>query len=402
MDYYHIVITCGVSLFATNNFFGKRTREGNFFGFHGSNPVLPADAEEKPYIEGWVAAMRPAFYEVPGKAEKQVSAEYSLLHALQRSGQLQDNAKITLLYTDTLGGRAAARLLQLLFSDHFHAEVVLKELQGLDVSDRVQLNRALGAYMKKVSDALGWDKYGTCFAPLGGYKVMTSFGYIVGSYHGFPTAYLHEDSQTLQIVPPIPIDINEGFIRQNAPFIRRLMRDVLPFEELTYREQELVRHNPSFFAEEEGYALLNPFGEFIFSQEKYQPPLGTRFLLSETAVKVIGQNASRWLFVSQQLRELVNKLEDEDAHWGELHHDETFKNLKRKSLDFHLYKGASNADRGVFRAAWRYEEQTDTLYVNCVWFDHSVYEKEATEGNGLIGSGQFLDVSDSIYENQKK
>lgn len=400
----HIVMTSGISLFDANNFFGKRTREATFFNFPGKNPVLPPDEDENQRIDTWLGAMKTALQTMTDEDIRHISAEYSMLNALKCSDQLNNNPTVTLLHTDTLGGRATTRLLKYLFNEHFNAKVNLKELVGLNVSDRVQLNRALGEYMKKLSDALiSGDTYGTCFAPIGGYKVMTSFGYIVGSYHGFPTAYLHEDAQTLLIIPPVPIDIDTDFLTSHADLLRRLMlEDLLQIQDLGQNEQSLIRDYPAFFALEEDYALLNPFGHFIFSQDKYAGILGKKFYFSDEVMKMIERDEARQQFIRQQLREMVNKLANPGAHWGELYHEETFHTLKGENLQWHLYKGASNGNQGVFRAAWRYEQQGDTLYINRIWLDHELYEKEVTRSQGLTKDGYFQDMTAMMYKNQIK
>src|SRR5690606_957211 len=137
---------------------------------------------------------------------------YSMLYALQRMGKLGESPRVALFHTDTPDGKACACLLERVISQDFSAEVELVSVQ-MDVSDKVKMNRSLGDYMFQLSRALqAGDPTYTCFAPIGGYKVMSWFGYLVGSFYGYPTAYLHEFSQhMLHIVPPVPIAIDPDF-----------------------------------------------------------------------------------------------------------------------------------------------------------------------------------------------
>ena len=106
---------------------------------------------------------------------------------------------------------------------------------------------------------------------------MTSFGYIVGSFCGYPLRICTDAQQMLHIIPPVPIDIDDSFVRKNAPFLRRLnIEGLLGLDALSREEKSLVEENPALFTIEENYVYLNPFGEFLFSREQYRSQLQTR------------------------------------------------------------------------------------------------------------------------------
>ena len=86
----------------------------------------------------------------------------------------------------------------------------------MSVSNREEFHQQSADFMGNLGLALAeGDPTSTCFASIGGYKVMTSLGYLVGSFLHYPTAYLHEEHQVLIEIPPMPLDINEEFIDNN-------------------------------------------------------------------------------------------------------------------------------------------------------------------------------------------
>src|SRR5690625_1366283 len=98
----------------------------------------------------------------------------------------------------------------------------MRKIYELDVDNRSLLNRALGKYLSDVSSALQeGEPRTTCFAPIGGYKVMTSLGYLAGALHNFPTAYLHEGSTVIHEIPAVNIEVNESFIIDNHTLLKK-------------------------------------------------------------------------------------------------------------------------------------------------------------------------------------
>jgi hypothetical protein len=286
----------------------------------------------------------------------------------------------------------------------FQATVKTISIKSLDITNREQLYRALADFMADLARCLRQGEPNTtCFAPIGGYKVLTSYGYIVGSFLGYPTAYLHEETQILQIIPPVPIDINLNFVEKNSLLIRKCMNEgVLQGSQLTRQEREIVMMYPSIFESEtrddEDYITLTPFGLFLFERAEFAAKFQTRFWMSETVKNLLDRDPSKKAFAFQQIYELVQKIKgDFFRNRGVLFHESTFESLKGKTLSYHLYKGASN--ERVFRAAWRYLESEDCLYINYLWLDsHNDYEREAEKGIGLLkDEGQFFEVTNEVF-----
>lgn len=398
--YHTMIMTSGISLFSPSNFFGKLTRELDVLAFHRQNPILSEHETRADAEDSWLQLMK-EHAKKSQAAPDSVSAEYSMVHALAKQNKLHKSLHIKLFHTNTLGGSAAAKLLQFLLEKDFSAQVSLVEIPDFDVNNRQKLNLSLGEFMKSLSDALlEGHKDFTCFAPIGGYKIMTSFGYLVGAFHGYPTAYLHEDMQMLHIIPPIPIDLDEEFLLQNEGLLRQLMIEgAVELSALAPLMAEQVKSHATLFTIEEGFVYLNPFGQFLFERVQYASMLRTKIYLSAKAEKTLQARPSQRSFCFQQIDVLLKKVKESFIqNKSELCHEMDFSPLKKLDLSYHLYKGASNG--GLFRAAWQYDKKEDILCINYLWIDgHTKYEEEAARGVGLIEpEGTFIDYTEAIYD----
>src|SRR3954471_12468263 len=147
-----IVITAGGSIFAEKSVFGSATRELDIFEFEGMDPVNnQEEVSDEKLIESWQLEMR----KVRRSGNRtNISAEYSLLYSLEKNNKLQKHPKVTLIYTDTFTGNAAANLLKIIIEKDYQASVQLTKIPEFDVTNRIILNRALGNYMSIVSEEL--------------------------------------------------------------------------------------------------------------------------------------------------------------------------------------------------------------------------------------------------------
>lgn len=386
--YHRVVITAGISVFSGFNRYRQWTETTGIFRFERTNPVVDGEIPEA--LQRWQQACRNADPAAAREDPNLVSAEYSLLHALRVQRRLADRPHVTLIHTETLGGQAAVILLTRLVAAVFGASVQLLPVPDLDANNRAALSNSLGRFMEKVAMALDAGEPGsTCFAPVGGYKVMTSLGYLAGAYHGFPTAYLHEDKQILHEIPAIPIRIEQATLRQGAPLIRRLREpgQTLQLGELTQAERSFVDAHPYLFDRLDDLVDLNAFARFLAGRAENKALLGDRVLLSTRAWRAIG-DANLRAYALGQLRELRKRLRLPQQFRGELHHEVAYENLR--AADFALYKGAVNGDL-VFYAAYRWDEARAELQVNRIWFDHELYEHDAKAGNG------FSDYEDGTW-----
>lgn len=379
--YNTVVMTCGISLLTGNNYFSLQNRGE-------TESIKPSDLQEReitPEIGEEIALfLEKAKKEIDEalKNPNAISAEYSMIHTLIKNRKLiEKKMKIILIATDTVGGRICIPLLSSIFRKRFDADV--EELfTKISVSSHKEFKEQLGDFLCKLGEALSvGDPGSTCFAPIGGYKVMTSLGYIVGSFLHYPTSYLHEEHQILIEIPPMPLEIDDDFVQKNGELLRKCKQDYLALDDLDYREKQIVEKYDVIFAVEDGYVALNPFGIFLFERSKYEHLFKTKYVYSEQVASIMKQNNHQSIFIHQQMRELAKKLK-EGVENDEVYHEKTFKTLDQNKLLFHLYKGASNGQT-AFRLAYQYDWTKDELFANYLWLNHDKYEREAGKGVGL-------------------
>jgi CRISPR/Cas system-associated protein Csm6 len=402
--YHQIVATAGISLFANFNIYGTLAREQNLFKFNRSNPLPLADEDAAAALERWRGLCRNFDLDAAAAKPQAVSAEYSLLNALCEQGRLGPNPRVTLVVTRTLGGQAAGALLELLLKRHFSAVVDLNVVDDIQVDERERLRRSMGSFMQEVAQALqGNDRSSTCFAPVGGYKVMTSLGYLAGAYMGFPTAYLHEDNQVLHEIPAVPIQIGRSELQAMGDLLRRARYDTLEWQQLSYGEQQQINSHPYLFERVDELVTLNAFGEFLAQRPENAVVFGARVSATPDVEAIL--RSGQGDFVAREIRELLKKLEQAKqnpaANWGELKHEKAFAGLRDQHLAYSLYKGASNSSLAV-RMAYRTEHNGGALFLNRVWTDHNRYEREAEQGQGLreANNVDWRDLSDLIWDKE--
>jgi putative CRISPR-associated protein (TIGR02619 family) len=382
MQYHHIVLTTGISLFNPHNVFRKWADDLGLFVYERTNPMPAGGLTESEAMGRWEEAFRGRLMELERLVKdnpESVSAEYSLLHSLQSAGRLGPSPRVDLIHTGSLGGRASARLLGTLIAMVFEARVGQRSVDDIDPKDRERMRRSLGGFMDAVAAALGnGDPSVSCFAPVGGYKIMTSLGYLVGAYMGFPTAYLHEDHQALHEIPAAPVNIDADVLRELAPLMRRLRNHGdAEWDGLTAGEREAISRYGYLFERLDNLVGVNAFGRFLMDRPGHRAMFWQQVRVSPTVDRMTQGRLG--LAISLQVSELLKKLKTPLRFRGELGHEAAFDGLGE--TPFSLYKSASRGT--VFRAAYQYDADEETLYLNRVWMDHDLYEREASKGIGL-------------------
>lgn len=379
--YHTVVMTCGISLLRGRNLFSIDNGSRLAGLLTTSLQATERTAEMKEELERYFEQAKRYIDEIHDNPHS-VSAEYSMIYTLLKNKKISKDLTIILIVTDTFGGDVCARLLCYIFEHVMGANVKVLYSQ-MTVSNQKELNQQSAIFLRRLGDALSQgDPTSTCFAPIGGYKVMTSLGYIVGSFLHYPMVYLHEEKQILVEIPPMPLDIDEEFVRVNNDLLRKCHRDLVSLNDLMYEEKQIVRKHTSIFSIEDGFVFLSPFGEFLFDRAKYEYLFETKYYLSEQVRRFMAQNKHQSIFIIQQLRELVKKLKYENGLNDDLMHERTFEKLDKKKVIYHLYKGASNGQT-AFRLAYEYDKNSDILKANYLWLDHDKYEREASRGIGL-------------------
>ncbi len=393
--YHRIVMTAGISTFGPNNAPGKWLRQeatnvARIERFQLLHPTSKKDLDEagREALHAAWRKDRPAL-EDPSA----ISAEYSMLLALRAANRLADNPVVVLIATDTPIGQAATDIIGDLLQRDFGATVTRRHVDELNVMSRPKMRRSLGAFMGLVASELrAGEPRSTCFAPLGGFKVMTSLGYVAGAYMRYPTAYLHEGNQVLHEIPWVPLNLDPKALRALAPLVRRATAGA-EIASLDASQRRSLTESPFLFERDDELLYLNAFGVFLRDEPQYRPILGTRVMLDTALVSTLKEHHS---VVSREILHLIDRLGNLQANRNLLHHEANFKHHNTR---FHLYKGSSGEQ--VFRAAWRHEDHHDTLYLRQIWLDHAVYEREAKAGSVLNGEHQrWIDVTEDLEFSQ--
>ena len=391
MQFTHLVITAGISAISERNVLGRRLRgEPGPLNFPArqQNPELKegmSDADAVQHVGR--LATDPEVQVTATKVPTEVSAEFSLIHALRKRDRLHDRPTVVLLHTATLSGRISAAAVSSLLQKVFDASCILREIADFDTKDPDALRRGLGAFMHQVvSELRNVDSSYACFAPQGGYKVMTSLGYVAGSFLNFPTAYLHEDFQALHIIPPIPIALSSA----KAAKLGRLARQAEKTPELSKllpADQEEVLANPWLFEVSGETVFPNAFAQFL--------GLDTReIFLSPRALKTLSDvhNAHQ---IRQRLKDLPSLVQvfnnRQGAYTGILDHEREFTNLNRRGNQpaFHIWK----ASGGDFYIAWRERRSDGSILINRIWGAGHTYDTDAANACPSNSQGLFDDPS---------
>lgn len=396
--YQRVVLTSGISLFNRQNSYGEFVDKVDFLKRNGPKIESTLEDESKAK-EAWMEVVRNHTRE--DIDPKKVSAEYSLLYSLHQGKRLASSPYITILHTQSFGGELAAKSLEYIIERKFEAHVRLQPIPDFDnLSDRIRINRGLGNFMGLLSQELQkGEPRSTCFSPIGGYKIFTSLGYLVGAFHGYSTAYLHEGDQVLHEIPAIPIHIDEHFIHKHSDLLRRLYRkyrdDYASLSDFSEQEKEVLTNHQVFFSVEEDLVTLNPFALFLLEQPQFQFITHPKIFLTNEARKEIESRPGSKEEILEQIRKLVWKYDHNDRHQydAELYHDREFKNIRIK--DFFLYKGDNDP---LFRAMWRMENG-DVLYIRYIWLNHETYDRDVEKKTVFRDPGnlEYQNYTDQVY-----
>lgn len=391
--YQRVVMTAGISLLNSQ----KECLDKKFSSMLKSDQRLTEKTEKKSDLI--VEYILENLLKDSEKQISQTSAELSLISTLKKQNSLIDKPYITLFHTDTFFGRTAGVAVKKVLENVYSATVRRHEIYELDVTNRSILNRSLGKYLSDLSQALQeGEPNTTCFSPLGGYKVMTSLGYLVGAMHNFPTIYLHEGTNVIHKIPAVKIDINESVIQENHQLLKKfVIGNCFEIESLSQAEKELVKQHPMMFDQIEGLVELNPFGRYLCEQDHYYKFFKPKVKLERSLKHKIDRNyPGSWEQTYSEIDSLIfHHQSDSKVYKSELYHERNYSQLRGRKLLQHLYKGKN---KPMFRALWFYKETEDCYYISYIWFDHEQYEREV-EDQIVKDPSQYIweDITDDLY-----
>jgi len=327
--------------------------------------------QEEHALQDWKDSLQSHVLRLISSDHKRVSAEVSLVEALSREGRLTSHPRIDLLATDTFGGKAAALLICRFLEKAFDAKVHTHHIAEFDVGNRSLLNRGIGHFLDQLASILKQGSpHHTCLAPIGGYKVMIAYAYLLGSWMGFPSAYLHEDEQSLFFIPPIPVKMESSLVRSLFPLLQKVGQGI-SVEDLDASEQRALQDHPHLFEFADEIVAINALTGFLLKEQlgDFGHP---SILISPDVHKSIERAPRLRPFIHSQLMTLANKLQ-EGSNDSDLHHERQYPRCKQGA--FFLYKGASNGP-DIFRALYGKPEERGPLLVSKIWTNHDLHTRE--------------------------
>ncbi len=387
MSYHRIVLTAGTSALLGSNHFAAGAGQSGLLRIQAPRVLPPEGSAEEESLEAWRAWVDRV--PIKGIPLERVSAEISVLRLLQAERRLGGAPVVSLIHSDTFGGEAAALLVARVIEENFQGQVNLRRAHDLDVEHPRKLARSLGGYMAVVDEEIQKGEPGTtCFAPLGGFKVMTALGYVVGCVRGFPMVYVHESKQSLlHTIPPVPVALNTQGLEAYQPLFRQIHREqVVRLETLSSPQHGVLEDHPYLFERTEDEVAFSPFGAFLAVRM-----LRRRVRVSPQAKAAADHGDTRSLVLAE-LRDLLARLEDPERHRGTLHHEQSW---SVPGTVLSLFKGASGG-AGVFRAAYWCDSEGD-LHVEHVWTDHAVYERQARDVLGKGRGTAHQEITAAVY-----
>lgn len=369
----HLVLTAGISAFSGANLGSEWLTPLS----DRLKPTRPAIAGVDPSDEAALLADA-ARLKVPTIERRgQVCAEFSLLEAMRRAGQLSDAPRVDLIHTSTFAGRLAATFIQKVIEADSRAHVTLHAIDDLDASRPDAMRKSLGTFMGVVAKCLqAGSPYTTAFAPIGGYKVMTSLGYLTGAMLGYDTLYTHEVGQQLITVPAVPFDISFDALRAARPLVWRLLRDdVVPASQLHESERTAMERAPWLVEHcvdgTDDLLSLSPLGHFLRTNERYRDALLPEVKVAAHLLKAADQ-APLATAVSLLVDEIAEKKRD-----TLLYHERDY---RHHGTPWHAWRTASD---GKYRLIWRWTDH-HVVAIREAWIDdHAAYERAVQRGDIL-------------------
>ena len=336
-----------------------------------------------------------------------LSAEISIIDLLIKARRMEESSPAIIFYTDTFEGGISAKIVKWILEDYYKIHVSLHKLKEIDIHDRKTLNKALGNYLSQLSEVLAtWDPSYTCFAPIGGYKILTSLGHLVGSLNNYSTVYLYEGSKVFHEIPSVKISFDENIIIENQLFFKRLLdMDWINLDELNYHEKQVMKEQSTLFEiledKEEAFLVLSPFGQYLCRQPKYRSLFAAKVYLERGMKAFIErQHSSNWAHLLRNIYHLIEAREgkvDQSEGRAILYHEADFKQLNGVKTSYHLFKGESKPI--VIRLIWKYVGEENAYYIAHVWFDHNRYERQAVSTlQAVEKSTEWEDISADFYQ----
>lgn len=391
--YYHVVMTTGTSVIT--NFNRVEENDQIVHQIKEANKSLgnlskKLDDEKTLELQQFKTLYR-NYYKEREELTERSSAELSLIYLLHKENKLhKNNVEIKLVYTQTVGGYVAAELVKMLIEENFPFTVKLVATDYIDIKDRRHLNRQLNKYLNVIRDELdGHHPTSTCFAPQGGYKILTALAHLIGTIEKYPVLYTYEGSDVLHTIPPVPIHFDTTPIEQNKNLISKIYYNTfVPLDELSSADKQFVLEDVSLFEiDEDTHVTLSPLTMYI-CEEKLKHIIQPKVYVDRESYKNIERENKLLILIDEinKLREMHEEIllassaaekkrtEQQYAHF--LYH--TFHGVDINKTDYRLFK-SPNKDV-VFRALWKYDEKETAYFVTGIeTANHDRYKRNVAK-----------------------
>jgi putative CRISPR-associated protein (TIGR02619 family) len=379
-----IILTAGISLFLERNGLRKLLAQSSDHGLawpnKGPTPKPAQGLDETKALAAWKTATDPHVRTLVSSGwqeeAERLSAEVSILSVLEKKGRLVKSPEICLIGTQTFGGQTACSFLEAFISKRFKARVRVKLIPDFDVKDPQKIRQSLGEYLNLLYEELkNQDRSTTCFAPIGGYKIMTAYANVIATLFKIHCAYLHESSPTLLMIPPLPFSPDVEAFQNLRPLLKKIGNGI-EFKKLTPHEQQLAQDHSYLFEWTEDllalHVLTSSLLEHVGKTINTRAPVYFDKRANKTWRKLDSKTQD---FVLQQTRSLQDKLSKASTDLDLFHH---LKFSTRHPNSLRLYKGPSNSSL-IFRLAYMLPPTQEGLFVSQFWTNHDSYDQEITE-----------------------
>lgn len=202
-----------------------------------------------------------------------LSAELNSLAAMEAGS----DDSVVLVATETEDGRVCAELCAERIAQHFGCEVSIRQVDGLQVSDREAFaRRGIPGLFAALREIIGPNpEYAGDRVVLnasGGFKGVVPYITLFGLMHRIPVTYIFEFTNTLITLPPAPVHFDWDLLaKARDAFLRLRSEGAMPrerFFELLSGADHLDRERiATLLEEEDGLVTASPIGELVFESQ---------------------------------------------------------------------------------------------------------------------------------------
>ncbi len=205
------------------------------------------------------------------------SAEIQTIYKIIEDSKKLENkdCKIILLTTDTILSNLAAEIIQTYLEKEKFPKPEIRKIDNLLVSfehltseekkdEKEKINSGFNNLIKVLDEIIKKEKPENCILNIsGGYKALIPYTTIIGQLYKVPLMYMYEDSDTLVVIDPMPINFDMGIAELYMPYLEdRYLNnpDTIPLVAKKKLESwKLIHKN------EEGIIKKDIIGELLFA-----------------------------------------------------------------------------------------------------------------------------------------